>query len=493
MPQNLQLLPAKTFYECKALRELVLPDSIRKIGTQAFYHCTSMRKLHLPECLQLLGYEVFRGVDEKSYEIPCGFWEAKMEWIYGPNGDPEIRALDKPALGPDSEEREETTEVMWPYGQETITENTLAGCDKLRKAEIPTTIETIQRGAFNGCVALENIDFHEGLTGVGNSAFYDCKKAFHTLHVPSTLRKIGWGAFAHCDSLKAIEFEEGIQSIGPGAFSGCASVECIALPKSVRRIGEEAFSLCDKLEEIALPAELRSLGPRVFSFCPRLEEITLPEGVKRLSVTKEIADPAALDENGIPMGLRPLKHSPSTSDLIHYLLLLYTWERRLDGDELCERFRCFINDEEDPVDGTLPQSFLFSIPMNEMHGAILSMRPLRERAGEEYCQELEALEQRYRIAKGKNVKEIMFLCARLEKPDPARKTQAMRHELKVSEALLADSSVKRLVLPSTLRKLDKPFFQGCETLREVQVAANTEVTNAFRTACAKRAIRIVTA
>ena len=491
MPQGLQLLPAKTFYECKALRELVLPDSIRKIGTQAFYHCTSMRKLHLSDGLQLLGYEALQGVNESSYEFPKSYWETQMEWINGPNGDPEIRALAKPIPGPDGEERE-ATEALWPYGQGEITENCLAGCNQLKKVEIPTTIETIQHGAFNGCIELENVDLHEGLRGVGNSAFYDCKKAFRTLHIPSTLRTIGWGAFGHCDSLTAIEFEEGIQSIGPGAFSNCSSVECIALPSSVHRVCKEAFSLCDKLEEISLPPELRFLGSRVFSFCPRLQELAVPEGIKRITVVPEITDPAAPDENGIPMGLQAIKRPPSGNDLFYYLLLLVTWERRLDGDELCERFRCFINNEEDPVNGTLSQSFFFTVPVKGIGLGLPFLRKWRKCGGEAYRRELEAFEQRYRKAQENGTKDLIFLCTRLDKPDPARQTQAMRRELKVSEAFLADSSVKRLVLPSTLRKLDTPFFKGCETLREVRVHAETEVADAFRAACDEKGVLLVT-
>ena len=87
---------------------------------------------------------------------------------------------------------------------------------------------------------------------------------------------------------------------------------------------------------------------------------------------------------------------------------------------------------------------------------------------------------------------LVFLDVHPRATFPARPPQAARHQLKVSDALLAHSSVKRLVLPTTLRRLDAPFFEGCTTLEELRIGTATELGKAALAACEKGSVRIAT-
>lgn len=59
-----------TFYNCKSIKKLNLPENCSEIGTAAFYGCTGLDTLLLPEGLKLIGAEAFYGC--------TGFKELKL-------------------------------------------------------------------------------------------------------------------------------------------------------------------------------------------------------------------------------------------------------------------------------------------------------------------------------------------------------------------------------------------------------------------------------
>lgn len=89
----------------------------------------------------------------------------------------------------------------------------------------------------------------DGITTVGNYAFYDLTKA-GSAYIPQSLESIGTGAFEKCSSIKEFELPEGLLSIGEGAFRDCLKVKEFNIPASVEVIGESAFANCDKLKDI---------------------------------------------------------------------------------------------------------------------------------------------------------------------------------------------------------------------------------------------------
>ena len=54
-------------------------------------------------------------------------------------------------------------------------------------------------------------------------------------------------AFSVCDSLLSIELPEGLTTIGDEAFFACYSLSGVTIPASVTEIGENAFLSCNAL------------------------------------------------------------------------------------------------------------------------------------------------------------------------------------------------------------------------------------------------------
>ncbi|MGN0185078.1 MAG: leucine-rich repeat domain-containing protein, partial [Aristaeellaceae bacterium] len=69
------------------------------------------------------------------------------------------------------------------------------------------------------CDALTSITLPDGLTSIGDYAFYDCD-ALTSITLPDGLTSIGDYAFYDCDALTSITLPDGLTSIGKYAFAG---------------------------------------------------------------------------------------------------------------------------------------------------------------------------------------------------------------------------------------------------------------------------------
>jgi TPR repeat protein len=92
--------------------------------------------------------------------------------------------------------------------------------------EIPNTVITIGKHAFQNARNLENIIIPTGVTLIGDSAFDDCK------------------------SLKGIIFPDALVEIGDWAFHGCDKIKAFNLSKNIKKIGKYSFGSCESLKRI---------------------------------------------------------------------------------------------------------------------------------------------------------------------------------------------------------------------------------------------------
>lgn len=122
---------------------------------------------------------------------------------------------------------------------------------------------------------------NEGVTQIGNYAFYHCER-LASVSLPSSLTSIGGSAFSACRNLPTINFPEGLTSIGKSAFSICLNLPTINLPEGLKSIGEGAFAECRALTSLVLPASLESLGNFAFQMCDSLTSVELPASLKNI-------------------------------------------------------------------------------------------------------------------------------------------------------------------------------------------------------------------
>lgn len=127
---------------------------------------------------------------------------------------------------------------------------------------------------------VSGVYIEEGVTGIGEKAFYECKD-IDEVRIPESVKKIGNHAFAYCESLKTINLPDGIEDIEKNAFFSCKSLREIQIPNKIGTICEETFSCCDNLTSVTLPEELKSIEKGAFSLT-NLTKLTLPDSLNTI-------------------------------------------------------------------------------------------------------------------------------------------------------------------------------------------------------------------
>ena len=261
------------FYQCSALKEIVIPGSVKSIAPCAFIRCVSLKTLILPEGLEKIDEWTFNGCSSlESVVIPTS-----------------VKAIENRAFADCSSLKTLTL----PEGLETLRNASFAGCKGLSSVNIPksvTWIDCLWGGApFGGC-GLDEITVAEG-----NPNYYiadNCliERASKTLvqgcnngKIADDVTAIGDCAFSGCKKLKSITIPNSVKTIGSGAFSGCISLESVVLPEGLSALAASTFASCSALQEITLPDSLRgTIGWFTFGDCVSLKRITIPEGVTAL-------------------------------------------------------------------------------------------------------------------------------------------------------------------------------------------------------------------
>ncbi len=100
------------------------------------------------------------------------------------------------------------------------------------------------------CDSIKSVIIEDGVTNIGNYAFYDCSLV--SISIPNSVTSIGDGAFSFCYALTNVMIPDSITSIGEVAFSYCRDLASIIIPNSIISIGEGAFSHCDNLTKITV-------------------------------------------------------------------------------------------------------------------------------------------------------------------------------------------------------------------------------------------------
>jgi len=104
----------------------------------------------------------------------------------------------------------------------------------------------IHRNYFTALV-IEN-----GVTSIGQYAFYNCSGFTGSLTIPEGVTGIGNYAFSDCsDFTGSLTIPEGITGIGQSAFNGCRGFTgSLTIPEGVTSIGNTAFQNCSGFTEI---------------------------------------------------------------------------------------------------------------------------------------------------------------------------------------------------------------------------------------------------
>lgn len=299
LSENLVSIGNSAFYQCKAITSIDLPESLTSIGDKAFYKCSLLSDVTLPQNLTSIGSNAFGFTKIKEVTIPASLETTDVSGVF------ENTPLEKVTLSegltsiPDSmfDGCDSLATVVFPESITSI--GAYAFRDTaLTSVAFPENVETIGNFAFANCGSLSEIVFNDNLKTVGESAFEGT--AIKEINIPanvdfgqyafsgSELEKITFdpgvktvSGFAGCDYLVSVEIPEGVEKIGDNAFENCCSLSSITLPDSLNEIGVSAFNMCQALENIELPQNLKVIGNSAF-YQGGLIKIDLPESIETI-------------------------------------------------------------------------------------------------------------------------------------------------------------------------------------------------------------------
>ena len=161
------------------------------------------------------------------------------------------------------------------FNIQTINSGAFAGCVNLTEIELPfigKSVDAVNEEKLFGYVfGEEQID---GCTSVEQS--YNSGTDTKTYYIPSGLTTVTllgdkMPIYAFCGNtvLKKVVLNTSVTAISEGAFKGCTSLDEIVLPDSVTKIGDDAFNGCTGLYGIDFN-KVTSIGNNAFKGCTKL-------------------------------------------------------------------------------------------------------------------------------------------------------------------------------------------------------------------------------
>ena len=184
--------------------------------------------------------------------------------------------------------------LVLPEGVE-ILENAFKNCTELKSVSLPSTLTKIGNSygvpPFSGCHSLESIEIAEGNEVYASDGNCIMRKADNTLvlglkasKIPSYTEHIGSHAFRDSGA-ESIALPEGVTSIGDYAFYDNDRLKEITLPQSLTSIGESVFSRCTALGKIAIPDGVTELPYGLFAWCTELKEVALGAKTEKIDTS----------------------------------------------------------------------------------------------------------------------------------------------------------------------------------------------------------------
>ena len=207
------------FKNCVDLKEITIPDGVKKLDSESFRDCISLSSINIPRDVEELGEYTFSGCIGLSKVIIS----AKH-----------IMFVDETSFSGCSN----VEEIIYAEGciyaprtylysarnisiSNTVTELGLMMCTNFKNLEeisIPGNVTTIYDWAFDNCVNLRKVYFHEGLRRIGNQVFRRCSK-LKNITIPSTVNYIATEAFSGV--VKAFFKTYTKPSFGNNPFKSC--------------------------------------------------------------------------------------------------------------------------------------------------------------------------------------------------------------------------------------------------------------------------------
>ena len=177
------------------------------------------------------------------------------------------------------EECKQLSSVQLSNNLEMLDSYAFANCTSLTSIRIPKSLE-VSNWPFDGCSALQNVEFEQGITRIPGNLFCKCS-GLTTVTIPDTVTEIGGRAFEECKQLSSVQLSNNLEMLDSYAFANCTSLTSIRIPKSLE-VSSWPFDGCSALQNVELEPGMTKIPDNLFLKCSGLTTVTIPDTVTEI-------------------------------------------------------------------------------------------------------------------------------------------------------------------------------------------------------------------
>lgn len=279
-----------SFYGCSGLTgTLTISDNIVSIGDGAFFDCYRFNTLSLPATLELKENTFYNCVGLTNITLTKGTDGVGRDYTTG------TYTYTPWYISSHSESMTNKITVTLSEGITRIGDYTFYGCSNgeaglVGVVDIPLSVESIGKSAYNSCRLIERINIGKNVTSIGEKAFIACwalkavdvsKENEKYCTVDGVLFTKEMDTLIVCPGGFEGKFEiltgVDVHEIAQYAFHGCIHLTAVVIPDTVTKIYDYGFDGCISLESLSMPIDVGFVNT-TFQDCTAIKEFILTEG-----------------------------------------------------------------------------------------------------------------------------------------------------------------------------------------------------------------------
>ena len=282
IPSTVTSIAANAFYNCSGLTNIEIPNSITSIESHAFYGCNNLRIVHNNSSLNITIGATW-----------CGFIAYYANAVIVPTDDIQGKYVFRTTNGVHKliayigNDAEITLPEDYKGSNYEISEKAFKGVSDITSVTIPNGVTKIGDSAFYGCNNLKivynnsSLSISAGSYTNGYVAYYanvviaptDDIQGEYVFYTTNGVHKLIAYIGSDAEITLPEDYKGNSYEIGENAFKGVSSIKSITIPNSVTSIGSYAFYNCSSLTAIIFPESVTSIGSYAFYNCSSLSEV----------------------------------------------------------------------------------------------------------------------------------------------------------------------------------------------------------------------------
>ena len=260
----------------------------------------------------LAGQNAAKADAEAPTEGTCGenlTWKLESSGTLRISGTGEMANYQSysPNQAPWYESKSSIKSIVVEEGVTSIGNYAFYNCDATGEISLPNSLVRIGNDSFRYSSGPSVLKLPENLKEIGSSAFFGMEGPVR-FNVPDSVTSLGYSAFKYCFDLETATLGSGIKSIPSHAFEGVKKLKGVSTRGKIYSIGEQAFYGCTALERFDVPDGVATLYKEAFRMCTALKTVTLPDSL--LEIYKDaFIGCTALEQITIPDSVTEIRES----------------------------------------------------------------------------------------------------------------------------------------------------------------------------------------